>query len=566
MELSLKKVEIGCGKTKTEGYLGMDRFQLPGVDIVADLNDTFPIEDNSVDVVYACHSLEHFDSIEKTMNEIYRICKHKAIVQVLAPYYYTTLNTANFYHLNVFNEDTFRFFTTFSDTGVIDKEEWYSPHSSYWGLSDSDNSTSDVQMELINMEFFYYKEYVKLGNEQKRRARRSLNNVCDQIYYELIINKSGVPFTPEEIQLAREHAKAIEPPLIQHIRNRDTYQETGVSLFDDFTQIALSQTEQSEEKLTKLQDDKVELAKSQLIQLQDDKVELAKSQLIQLQDDKIELAKSQLIQLQDDKIELTKEQLIQLQDDKIELAKSQLTKLQDNKIQLIEQQEKEIVNTNRRENEALKKIVFQNFNAIEKEINTNSNRANEIESLLTDYFNMLKNENQLLRSRLEYAEAINFELYNSIYKEKSFRNKLFNKKEDMYELLRNNHTQFLDELIFNSEQLRKNSILSFSSPIPWHTYREYMIQGQGKRISLFLIGSKESQVFVEVVINDQIIRQEYITISYDGVYNLDVGSFSGEIYIRFRITNNRDIIRILEINNRKNYFLKRKYLAVVLEK
>ena len=510
MDLMLKKVEIGCGKTKTEGYIGMDRFQLPGVDIVADLNNIFPIEDNSVDVVYACHSLEHLDSMEKTMSEIYRICKHKAIVQVLAPYYYATLNTANFYHLNVFNEDTFRFFTTFPDTGVIDKEEWYSPHSSYWGLSDSDNSSSEVQMELLNMEFFYYKEYVKLADEQKRRARRSFNNVCDQIYYELIINKSGVPFTPEEIQLAREHAKTIEPPLIQHIRNRDTYQEPGKSLFDDFTQIAVNQIEQSEERLKRAQDGKIELAKSKLIQLQDDKIEFIKKQF--------------------------------------------------------EQQEKEIVNSNRKENQALKKKVLQNFDVIEKEINNNSNRIDKIDKLLIDCFNMLRDENQILRSRLEYAEAINFEVYNSIYKEKSFRNKLFNKKEDMYELLRENHTHFLDELIFNSEELNKKSILSFSPPIPWHTYREYIVQGEGKRISFFLIGSRGTQVLVEAVINNRIVRQEYITISHDGVYDFDIGSFSGAIYIRFRISNNRDIIRILEINNRKVYFLKTKYLATVLGK
>lgn len=553
MDLMLKKVEIGCGKTKTEGYIGMDRFQLPGVDIVADLNDTFPIEDNSVDVVYACHSLEHLDSMEKTMSEIYRICKHKAIVQILAPYYYATLNTANFYHVNVFNEDTFRFFTTFPDTGVIDKEEWYSPHSSYWGLSDSDNSNSDVQMELLNMEFFYYKEYVKLADEQKRRARRSFNNVCDQIYYELIINKSGVPFTPEEIQLAREYAKKIEPPLIQHIRNRDAYQEASESLFDDFTQIAVNQIEQSEERLIRVQGNKIELAKTQLIQLQDDKIELAKIQLMQLQDDKIELAKTQLMQLQDDKIELAKTQLKQLQNDKIQLIEKQF-----------EQQVKEIVNSNKKENQALKKRVLQNFDAIEREINKNFNRVDEIDNLLSDCFNTLKNENQILKTRLEYAEVINFEIYNSIYKEKSFRNKLFNRKEDMYELLRETHTQFLDELIFNSNQFNKKSVLNFSPPIPWHTYREYMVQGAGERIGFFLIGSRGAQVLVEAVINNQIVKQEYITISHDGVYNFDIGSFSGAVYIRFRITNNRDIIRVLEINNRKVHFLKTKCLAAVL--
>lgn len=499
MNSMLRKIEIGCGKTKTEGYIGMDRFQLPGVDIVADLNDTFPIEDNSVDVVYACHSLEHLDSMEKTMSEIYRICKHKAIVQVLAPYYYATLNTANFYHVNVFNEDTFRFFTTFPDTGVIDKEEWYSPHSSYWGLSDSDNSTSDVQMELLNMEFFYYKEYVKLADEQKRRARRSFNNVCDQIYYELIINKSGVPFTPEEIQLAREHAKAIEPPLIQHIRNRDTYQEAGESLFDDFAQIAVEKISTSEEKLINLQEEK--------------------------------------------------------------------NRLVDNRFS---QQQEEILSFKNEVNNLKKNIIY-DLKSIGREANRNAEKIDEVNkrvqgveevtNVVDGLIGELRYENQILKNRLEYAEAINFEIYNSLYKESGFKNRLFNKKQDMYALLQENHTQFLDQLIFKSDKFNKKSILNFSAPIPWHTYREYELQGTGNCFSILLTGCIGAKLFVEIVKDNQIIKQMYITLTHDGQYDINVGDFDGKIYVRLKITNNRDIIRVLEINVQKWILFNKKYLA-----
>ena len=106
----LIKVELGCGRTKSEGYIGIDRFPLPGVDIVADLNDRIPMDDNSVDVLFACHSLEHFEDIKHIMEEIYRICKPNAIIHILAPYYNTTTNLANYYHMQVFNEETFRFF------------------------------------------------------------------------------------------------------------------------------------------------------------------------------------------------------------------------------------------------------------------------------------------------------------------------------------------------------------------------------------------------------------------------------------------------------------------------
>ena len=73
-------VELGCGKTKQKGFIGVDRFPLEGVDIVADLNGTIPFADNSVDVIYSSHALEHLDSIENSMKEIYRICKKSQAV------------------------------------------------------------------------------------------------------------------------------------------------------------------------------------------------------------------------------------------------------------------------------------------------------------------------------------------------------------------------------------------------------------------------------------------------------------------------------------------------------
>lgn len=514
MDLTLKKVEIGCGKTKTEGYIGMDRFQLPGVDIVADLNDTFPIESDSVDVVYACHSLEHLASMEKTMSEIYRICKHKAIVQVLAPYYYATLNTANFYHVNVFNEDTFRFFTTYPDTGVIDKEEWYSPHSSYWGISDSDNSTSNIQMELLNMEFFYYKEYLKLSNEQKRRARRSFNNVCDQIYYELIINKRGTPFTPEEIQLARENAKVLEPPLIQHIRNRHTHQEAGESLFDDFTQIAVKKISVSEEKLIKLQEEKIQLVDNKFIQQQEE----------------------------------------------IENCKKEVSNLEKNIIYSLKSIDREMNKSIQRTVKAVKELSYEN-QILKSRLEYIDIETNESVQSLVGIIEELKHENKMIKSRLEYAEALNLEIYNSLCKESAFKNKLFNKKQDMYGLLQENYTQFLDQLIFKSDKFNKKSILNFSAAIPWHAYKEYEIQGKGNYFSIFLTGCVGAKLFVEIVKDNHIIKQTYITLTHDGQYDINVGDFDGKIYVRFKITNNRDIIRILEIVNPKVYVIKAKYLA-----
>lgn len=216
----MKKIELGCGCNKEEGYIGVDRFQLPSVDIVADLNDTFPFGDNEIDEVWACHSLEHLDNISHTFSEIYRVARHGAIVRILAPYYFTTLNISNFYHKSVWTEDTPRLFDYYP-TEMIDEPEWLMPHALSWGVARSDNSDYTEPFQLLEEEFFYFPEYCHLSKDLKRQARRSMINVCDQVYYLLVVNKSSESFSKEELSGYLQIAKAKEPRIIDYLRERD---------------------------------------------------------------------------------------------------------------------------------------------------------------------------------------------------------------------------------------------------------------------------------------------------------------------------------------------------------
>ena len=79
------KVDLGCGIHKPEGFIGVDLSFKPGVDIVADLNQTFPFPDNSVDFVRAHDTIEHLSDRIHTMNEIWRICKPNAQIDIRVP-------------------------------------------------------------------------------------------------------------------------------------------------------------------------------------------------------------------------------------------------------------------------------------------------------------------------------------------------------------------------------------------------------------------------------------------------------------------------------------------------
>ncbi len=78
-------VDLGCGIHKPKGFIGVDLSAAAGVDIVADLSQTFPFPDNTVDYLRAHDIVEHLPDRIHTMNEIWRICKPGAWVDIRVP-------------------------------------------------------------------------------------------------------------------------------------------------------------------------------------------------------------------------------------------------------------------------------------------------------------------------------------------------------------------------------------------------------------------------------------------------------------------------------------------------
>ncbi len=212
------KIDLGCGYRIQPGYIGLDNKQLPGVEIVCDLNEVLPLENDTVDYIIASHSLEHIDDLLKTMKEIYRICKHKAIVCIVAPYYNTSLNLANPYHKQVFNEHTPRFFTN-TNNYIIPYEDYKFPHAVIWGLGESENSKMEIDFRCVRMEFFYFPEYVHLSDTEKRKLRNKESNVVDQIMYHLVVNKMNIS-DAELLDIAR-NTRLEEPDHVTYRRKTD---------------------------------------------------------------------------------------------------------------------------------------------------------------------------------------------------------------------------------------------------------------------------------------------------------------------------------------------------------
>lgn len=140
-------LELGCGNSKQFEYsIAVDIIDLPGVDIICDLNKGFPfIPDNSVDEIYSSHFMEHINNLGFMMKEIYRILKpggrkHMTVPHFSNPYFYSDYThhiTFGIYSMSYFSKSKYfkRQVPTFYndiDFKIISvqvrfKSEWFLP-------------------------------------------------------------------------------------------------------------------------------------------------------------------------------------------------------------------------------------------------------------------------------------------------------------------------------------------------------------------------------------------------------------------------------------------------------
>jgi predicted SAM-dependent methyltransferase len=81
------KLHLGCGKRYIPGYVHIDAIEYPHVDHVAAIDNLSFIPDNSVDVIYTCHVLEHFKrkEVERVLREWARTLKPGGVLRTSVP-------------------------------------------------------------------------------------------------------------------------------------------------------------------------------------------------------------------------------------------------------------------------------------------------------------------------------------------------------------------------------------------------------------------------------------------------------------------------------------------------
>ena len=104
-------VELGCGQKKKDGRIGVDKVDLPNVDIVADIEEGLGfLPDNSVDEIHCRSILEHIENFKNLMAEIVRVLKKDGKACVFVPHFSNPYYYSDHTHKRFFGLYTFYYF------------------------------------------------------------------------------------------------------------------------------------------------------------------------------------------------------------------------------------------------------------------------------------------------------------------------------------------------------------------------------------------------------------------------------------------------------------------------
>lgn len=172
----LVRIDLACGATKKEGYKGMDKFAVEGVDIVHDLlTFPWPLEDNSVFEFECSHFVEHIPIILPNgeyglyafMNEVYRCLMPGGAIHIRAPYFASMEAWQDPTHTRAITDRTFMYF----DKKMIENSKL----DHYSGMT--------CDFEQVTRTFVLQPEWEHRASEVRDQAIRLYNNVVQEIRF-----------------------------------------------------------------------------------------------------------------------------------------------------------------------------------------------------------------------------------------------------------------------------------------------------------------------------------------------------------------------------------------------
>ena len=112
----LIRLNLGVGRRPRDGYYGLDWIEMPGVDVVADLNEPFTeLPDSSVEAIYTHHTFEHVVNFLPLLKEVHRVVVPGGRVEVVVPHFSNPYGYSDPTHVRFFGLYTFYYFADEAD-------------------------------------------------------------------------------------------------------------------------------------------------------------------------------------------------------------------------------------------------------------------------------------------------------------------------------------------------------------------------------------------------------------------------------------------------------------------
>jgi SAM-dependent methyltransferase len=180
------KISLGAGDYRVDGFINCDFDPKTNPDYIFDLEkDQFPFNDNSVDVVLASHVLEHLgEGYFHCLQEIYRVCKHGAIVHVHVPHHRSDDFYSDPTHKRPITVDGLKIFGRKYNRMSREQDVHASRLGEYY----------NVDFEVVDWNYRPVEQYKNyFDNMPKEEAERYINehaNIVDEVYIKLVVIKN----------------------------------------------------------------------------------------------------------------------------------------------------------------------------------------------------------------------------------------------------------------------------------------------------------------------------------------------------------------------------------------
>lgn len=182
------KVNLGSGIKRFPGFVNLDVDPSCKPDYVCDMNkDALPFEDDTVEYMLAHHVFEHIgDGFFNLLKQIYRVCKHEAIIDVHVPHPRHDYFLGDLSHVRPITIENMRPLSKkFCDTQSYINSSWS-------GFA----NVLNVDFEIFEHEYLLDDTFKQVIANVEDAAQidwmaRAMNNTITEIHFKMMVIKNA---------------------------------------------------------------------------------------------------------------------------------------------------------------------------------------------------------------------------------------------------------------------------------------------------------------------------------------------------------------------------------------